>query len=97
MGIYEDTATILGLRINIEKPPNSGDFFVEYEFTGDDWKENAMLVLPHFIGKAGVMLQTLHPFSSSHNLTTNQTIKTGNLWLNNPYFTVHDLLPFKTS
>ena len=97
MGVYEDRNTILGLRINIENPVNSGDYFVEYEFTGDTWREDAMLVLPHFIDKRGVMLQTLHPFSTSHNLATNQTIETGNLWLNNPYFTVHDLLPFKTS
>jgi len=92
MGVYEDRNTILGLRINIEKPLNSGDYYIEYEFTGDDWKENAALILPDYIGKTGVMIQTLHPFSTSHNLATDQIINTGNLWLNNPYFKYKDLL-----
>jgi hypothetical protein len=93
MGIYEDRSTILGLRICVEDSA-SGDYFVEYEFTGDTWKEDAVLILPDFIKQTGVIIQTLHPFSTSHNLDTNAKEDVGNLWLNNPYFKIQDLLPF---
>ena len=93
MGIYEDRSTILGLRICVDG--GDGDYFVEYEFTEDTWKENAVLVLPDFLGKSGVIIQTLHPFTTSHNLDTNAKEDVGNLWLNNPYFKIQDLLQFK--
>jgi hypothetical protein len=93
MGIYEDRSTILGIRICFKGA--NGDYFIEYEFTGDTWKENAVIVLPDFLGKSGVIIQTLHPFTTSHNLDTNAREDVGNLWLNNPYFKIQDLLQFK--
>lgn len=93
MGIYEDRSTILGLRICVKD--EGGDYFVQYEFTGDNWREGAVLVLPDFLGKPDVIIQTLHPFSTSHNLDTSAKEDVGNLWLNNPYFKIQDLLPFK--
>ena len=91
MGVYWDNNAVLGIRICLEQPA-TGDYLVKHEFTGDTWKENAALVLPHFLGKPGVVIQTLHPFSTSHNIATNEKHSTGNLWLNNPYFKYQDLL-----
>ena len=48
MGIYTDDTTILGVRILVETPPISGDYYVKYEFVGDNWKYNASKILPHF-------------------------------------------------
>jgi hypothetical protein len=91
MGVYWDNNAVLGIRICLEQPA-AGDYFVKYEFTGDTWKEDAALILPDFLGKAGVIIQTLHHFSTSHNLTTKEKHNTGDLWLNNPYFKYQDLL-----
>jgi hypothetical protein len=90
MGIYtgED---ILGLRILIEMPHGGGDYFVKYEFTAPNWKQQAMYYLPEFRGKPGVKIQTLHPFSTSYNIQTGKTQDTGNLWLDNFNIRVEDL------
>ena len=39
MGIYEDSSTILGVRILDERPLNSGEYYVKHEFTGSNWKK----------------------------------------------------------
>jgi hypothetical protein len=90
MGIYTSD-NILGLRILIEMPHGSGDYFVEYEFTDPNWKQQAMYYLPEFRGKSGVKIQTLHPFSTSHNLQTGATHEPGNLWLDNFTINANDL------
>jgi hypothetical protein len=91
MGIYTDDHIILGVRVLIEKPQSSHNFFVEYEFSGDKWKENALEVLPYYLGKTGVKIQTLHSFSTSHNVQTGQEITPGNIWLDNQLFKITDL------
>jgi hypothetical protein len=91
MGIYTDN-TILGIRILVETQHGGGsDYYVSYEFINENWKENAINTLPHYLGKPGVKIQTLHPFSSSHNLYTGQKMEPGNIWLDNNYFKLEDL------
>lgn len=91
MGIYTDDTTILGVRILVETPINSGDYYVKYEFIGDNWKYNASKILPHFLNQNDVKIQTLHPFSTSYNLTTGQTMEPGNIWLDNHLFRLENL------
>ena len=89
MGIYQNTNIILGLRILVEDP--NGDYYTKYEFVGPDWKINAARILPHYIGLKNVKLQTLHPFSTSYDLTTDREQEVGNVWLDNTYFRLEDL------
>ena len=92
MGIYSDESIILGIRILVEAQYDGGcDYYVKYEFIDENWKKTAMDILPHFLGKVGVKIQTLHPFSSSHNLYTGQITEPSNLWLDNNYFKLEDL------
>lgn len=91
MGIYTDNA-IIGLRILMEMPHGCGDYYVKYEFTDINWKEQAFKILPHFIGQNGVKIQTLHPFSTSHNIQTGKVEEPGNIWLDNFYITINDLI-----
>jgi hypothetical protein len=91
MGIYTDDA-ILGLRILVEMPHGGGDYYVEHEFIDKYWKQNAIYYLPQFQGKPGVKIQTLHPFSTSHNLQTGHQETPGNIWIDNFYITVERLL-----
>jgi hypothetical protein len=90
MGIYTDEL-IIGLRILIEMPHGGGDYYVKYEFTDVNWKIEASQILPHFFGKSGVKIQTLHPFSTSHNIQTGKTEEPGNIWIDNFYFKLEDL------
>jgi hypothetical protein len=90
MGIYTDDA-IIGLRILIEMPHGGGDYYVKYEFTDANWKQQAIYHLPQFIGQKGVKIQTLHPFSTSHNIQTGKQETPGTLWLDNFYITVEQL------
>jgi hypothetical protein len=83
---------ILGVRILIEVPQISGDYYVEYELSGDNWKEKAVKILPKYLGQTNVKIQTLHSFTPSHNLYTGQIIKPGNIWLDNYYFKLDDIL-----
>jgi hypothetical protein len=92
MGIYTDDDDIIGLRILIEMPHGGGDYYIKYEFTDVNWKQQAIYYLPQFIGQKGVKIQTLHPFSTSHNLQTGQHETPGTLWLDNFYITVEQLL-----
>ncbi len=85
MGIYSDDAVILGIRILIEEPYNSGNFFAKHEFTGPNWKQDAANHVLFYFGKAGVRFQTLHPFSTSHNLNTGEKHEPGEIWLNNSF------------
>lgn len=91
MGIYSDGQTILGVRILTSKSGNKDDFYVEYEFTGPNWKRNALLVMASYLGMNNVKIQTLHPFSTSYNLHTGETEEPGNLWLDNIHFTLKDI------
>jgi hypothetical protein len=91
MGIYEDKNITLGIRILFEEPINSGDYYVQYEYTGDNWESNAAKVLPYFLGQKNTKIQTLHPFSTSHNIYTGTTHDVGQIWLDNPYFKLEDL------
>jgi hypothetical protein len=90
MGIYTGES-ILGLRILIEMPHGGGDYYVKYEFTDVNWKQQAIYYLPQFIGQKGIKIQTLHPFSTSHNLQTGKQETPGTLWLDNFYITVEQL------
>ena len=94
MGIYSDPGVILGVRILIEAPELNGDFYVKYEFTGEDWVTNAAQYLPYYLGKKDVKIQTLHPFSTSYNLATGQEKEPGNLWLDNNYLKLEDLYKY---
>lgn len=91
MGIYSDESIILGVRILIEMPHGGGDYYIKHEFTDSNWKQQAQQVLPHFLGQKGVKIQTLHPFSSSHNIQTGKAENPGNLWLDNFYFNLEAL------
>ena len=91
MGIYSDSGTILGVRILIGTPEYNGDFNVKHEFTGEDWIINALRVLPYYLGKRDVKIQTLHSFSTSYNLITGQYKEPGNIWLDNHYLKLEDL------
>lgn len=90
MGIYTDNA-IIGLRILMEMPHGGGDYFVKYEFTDPNWRAMSLQVLPHFLGQKGVKIQTLHPFSTSHNINTGKIEEPGNIWLDNFYVTLESL------
>jgi hypothetical protein len=92
MGIYEDRHTILGIRILVEEPINSNDYYIKYEYTGDNWESLVANVLPYYLGNKQVKIQTLHPFSSSHNVYTGKTHDVGSLWLDNINFKLEDLL-----
>jgi hypothetical protein len=81
---------MLGLRILIETS-HGGDYYVKYEFTDANWKQQAIYYLPQFSGKPGVKIQTLHPFSTSHNLHTGKEETPGTLWLDNFYITIENL------
>jgi hypothetical protein len=91
MGIYTDDS-ILGLRILIEMPHGGGDYYVKYEFTDPNWRQDAIYYLPQFLGKAGVKVQTLHPFTTSHNIQTGAVREPGNLWLDNFHITIEELM-----
>lgn len=91
MGIYSDELTVLGLRILKSKTGNQDDYYVEYEFTGPNWKRNALLVVPSYMGLANIKFQTLHPFSSSHDINTGFKTESSTIWLNNLQFKVEDL------
>jgi hypothetical protein len=56
MGIYTDEATIVGIRILIEEPVNSGDYYVNHEFTGPNWKKNSFNTISNFIGRSNVKI-----------------------------------------
>ena len=92
MGIYTDQTTILGIRILVEEPINSGDYYVKHEFTGSNWKKDEMRVVSYYFALKDVKIQTLHPFSTSYNITTGQKKEPANLWLDNIYIKVEDLL-----
>lgn len=91
MGIYSNDNIILGLRILIEMPHGGGDYYVKYEFTDTSWKEDAIKILPDFLGQENVKIQTLHSFTSSHNIITGKISEPTNIWLDNFYITLKDL------
>jgi hypothetical protein len=91
MGIYSDDKVILGLRILIEMPHGGADYYVKHEFANPNWREQAINYLPQFAGKPGVKIQTLHPFTTSHNIQTGKTHTPGNLWLDNFHITAEEL------
>lgn len=80
---------MIGLRILI-KEPYSSDYYVKYEFTDVNWKQQAIYYLPEY-GKKGIKIQTLHSFSTSYNLKTGNIIEPRNIWLDNIYIKVEDL------
>ncbi len=84
--------SILGVRILVEIPHLNTEYYVEYEFTGDKWKENAIKILPKYLGYKDVKIQTLHSFTPSYNLHTGQIIKPGCIWFDNFYFKLEDIL-----
>lgn len=86
MGIYEDTTQLLGLRI-LTCNPDDDAFYSKYEFVGLNWKKIALEILPEYIGKSGVLIQTLHPVSYSF-----QDNKHGTIWLNNNNIKLEDLI-----
>jgi len=92
MGIYTDQTIILGIRILIEEPVDSGDYYVKHTFSGPNWKKNSFNTISNFIGRSNVKIQTLHPFSSSYNITTGKEKEPGNLWLDNKYIKLENLL-----
>jgi hypothetical protein len=73
---------MIGLRILIETPYNSGNFYIQYEFTGPNWKRNAISYLPYYMGRRDIRFQTLHHFTSSE---TGAKYDVGDLWLENIY------------
>ena len=64
----------------------------KHEFTGSNWKKDAMRVVSYYFALKDVKIQTLHPFSTSYNITTGQKKEPANLWLDNIYIKVEDLL-----
>ena len=88
MGIYTDQNTILGIRILIEEPVDSGDYYVKHTFTGPNWKKNSFNTVSNFIGGSNVKIQTLHSSSTSYG----DERESCNLWLDNKDIKVEDLL-----
>ncbi len=88
MSIYY--GEIIGVRI-LYRIPNSDDYNILYEFTGDRWQKRSLKVLSDHIGLKDVKIQTLHPFSTSVHLQTGQIQEPGDIWLDNPYFTIDNL------
>lgn len=85
-------SSIIGIRILIEIPQLTTEYYVKYEFTGNKWKESAIKILPDYLGYKDVKIQTLHLFTSSCNLYTGQIMKPSNIWLDNFYFKLEDIL-----
>ena len=88
MGIYTDQTTILGIRILIEEPVDSGDYYVKHTFTGPNWKKNSFNTVSNFIRGSNVKIQILHPSSTSYG----DEREPGYLWLDNKDIKVEDLL-----
>jgi hypothetical protein len=88
MGIYTDEATIVGIRILIEEPVNSGDYYVNHEFTGPNWQKKSFNTISNFIGRNNVKIQTLHPSSTSYG----EERESCNLWLDNKDIKLESLL-----
>jgi hypothetical protein len=82
---------IIGVRVLVEEPSNSGIFCTKYEFSGIGWKTMAISVLSNLIEQNQIKIQTLHSFSTSYNLYTGDKKTIGELWLDNPYFKLDDL------
>lgn len=78
-----DTNIILGIRILKAMPISNLDFYIEHEFIGDIWKQNAINILPLFLGKPDIKIQTLHYYNSHSNCDT--------IWIDNYLFTIADL------
>lgn len=76
---------MIGLRIIMETPHNSGNYYIQYEFTGINWKKNAAAYLPYYMGRRDIKFQTLHHFTSSFHIETGQKYNVGDLWLENIY------------
>jgi hypothetical protein len=93
MGIYTDKLTILGVRILIYDNHDEA-YYVRYEFSEESWRENAVVILPNFLGKTGIKIQTLHPFTSSLCLQSGRISEPSDIWLDNPLFKLEDILPF---
>ena len=74
-----------GLRILIETPFNSGNFYIQYEFTGNNWKKNAASYLPYYMGRRDIRFQTLHHFTASYDIETGRKYDVGDIWLENIY------------
>jgi hypothetical protein len=91
LSIENKGGDILGLRIIMETPLNSGNFYIQYEFTGNNWKRNAAAYLPYYMGRRDIRLQTLHHFTSSYDIETGQKYNVGNIWLENIYIRPHHL------
>lgn len=92
MSINSDDNQILGVRVLIEMPHGGEDYYVKYEFIGTNWKYNAIKILPQFLQQPGVKIQTLHLFSSSHNLYAGKIAEQGNIWIDNFYFNLDSLV-----
>jgi hypothetical protein len=89
MSTYTDN--ILGLRILVKPPNTDGDYYIKYEFTDTNWRQQAIHILPEFIGQSNIKIQTLHKFSESHNIFTGAVHNPGNIWLDNYFIKVDDL------
>jgi hypothetical protein len=81
---------IIGVRILI-RIPNSDEYYIKYEFKYDNWNENAINILSQYIGLNTIKIQTLHCFSKSYHLQSGQIQDPGDIWLDNPYFTIDSL------
>jgi hypothetical protein len=84
MGIYEDNTQLLGLRI-LTCNADDNAFYTKHEFTGLNWKQRALEIIPNYIGKTGVLIQTLHRVS--YSLDNGH----GTIWLNNQNINLEDL------
>lgn len=91
MGIYAESGSIQGLRILRSRRGDIDSFYTEHEFTGPNWKTKALFVVSNYLGQPNVIFQTLHPFSTSHNLNTGQKSGPSQIWLNNIHFKIQDL------
>ncbi len=81
---------IIGVRI-INSVQTSDEHKILYEFKYDNLNENAINIISQYIGLNTVKIQTLHHFSKSYHLKTGLIQEPGDIWLDNPYFTVDSL------
>lgn len=78
--MVDDTFITLGLRILIHVPNTKNEYYIEHEFTGDNWKAKTLMILPYYIDRSDVQLQTLHKYMSSI------------VWLENYLFKLKDIM-----
>jgi hypothetical protein len=79
MGIYENTSIVFGARILTHNTEDQA-YYVKYQFLGKDWQKNAIPILKEFINNNDVIIQLLHPATTTFNPADINLLEA--IWLN---------------